>query len=234
MIASLPSSPLSLCSRICFHFSLCVWQTAKKFQTVVILSQQPLLQLSLGRMARVSHLIMNALPGSWAWGRFSGGNSRNLIWWGRQRTVKPPHKNPGVRPQQHHEDSFTRKTTVLDLLFGQQHWMRRTWQKNRETLEKHHERFSWQIKWTYGKRKRHPLCKLSPLFSFPFFFFSTQRIRLLSTEWKYKPCQDMCDLLSWPDLKLHHWPSPHHSVQHSHSHTSCIIAPSQKMLWGNK
>lgn len=70
----LHSPPLpSPCSYICFHFSLCVWQTAKKFQTVVALSQQPLLQLSLGRMARVSHLIMNALPGSWAWGRFSGG-----------------------------------------------------------------------------------------------------------------------------------------------------------------
>lgn len=73
MIASLPSSPLSLCSYICFHFSLCVWQTAQKFQTVVVLSLQPLLLLSLGRMARVSHLIMNVLPGSWAWGRFGGG-----------------------------------------------------------------------------------------------------------------------------------------------------------------
>lgn len=166
MIASLPSSPLSLRSHICFHFSLCVWQTAKKFQTVVILSQQPLLQLSLGRMARVSHLIMNALPGSWAWGRFSGGNSRNLIRWGRQRTVKPPRKDPGVRPQQHHEDSFTRKTTVMDLLFGRQHWIRKTQKLQRGIASE----LSRQIKWTYGKRKRHSLCTLSPLFSFPFFF----------------------------------------------------------------
>lgn len=50
-----------------------VWQTAKKFQTVVVQSQQPLLQLSLGRRSRVSHLMVNVLPGSWAWGRSSGG-----------------------------------------------------------------------------------------------------------------------------------------------------------------
>lgn len=39
------------------------------------------------------------------------GNRRNLIRWGRQRTVKPLHKDPGARPEQHRHDSFTRETT---------------------------------------------------------------------------------------------------------------------------
>lgn len=87
-----PSTPTSAFSFLCVYD-----KQRRKFQTVVVLSQQPLLQLSLGRMARVSHLITEALPGSWAWGRFSGGNSRNLIGWGRQRTVNPLHKGPGAR-----------------------------------------------------------------------------------------------------------------------------------------
>lgn len=82
------SSPpsLFLCSYICFHFSQSVWQTEKKFQAVVILSQSPLLLLSLGRMARVSHLIMNASPGSWAWGRFRGGTVET--WSGKAGSVQ--------------------------------------------------------------------------------------------------------------------------------------------------
>lgn len=66
-LSSFPPVPTSA-----FIF-LRVWQTEKKFQTVVVLSQQPLLQLSLGRRRRVSHIMVNVLPGSWAWGRASGG-----------------------------------------------------------------------------------------------------------------------------------------------------------------
>lgn len=107
-----------------------VWQTAKKFQTAVVLSQQPLLQLSLGRGRRVSHLMVNVLPGSWAWGRSSGGNSGNLIGWAVQRTVKPLYKDGGQN------STRVASGTQQGLIVRQRHPTRRMWHKCREKKKK--------------------------------------------------------------------------------------------------
>lgn len=162
MTASRPYSPLSLCFYICFHFSLCVWQTAKKFQTVVVLSQQPLLQLSLGRMARVSHLIMNALPGSRAWGRFSGGTVET--WSGEVGSIQ---LNLSMKPQEPGHNN----TIMIVWTEEKQHCPTCFWsvESNQKKVAEKQGKFreasgalSWQINWTDGKGKRHSLYILSP------------------------------------------------------------------------
>lgn len=173
-------------------------------------------------MARVSHLITNALPGSWAWGRFSGGTVET--WSGEAGNVQ---LNLSIKTQEP-----GRNNTIMIVLSKKRGFSlflvsgieSKESGRKIQSLKKYQEHFSWQIKWTDGKGKRHSLCMLSPFF---FLFFHKE---YESSEWKYKHCQDMCDLLSWLNLKHHQWPAPHHSVQHSHSHPSSIIASSKRML----
>lgn len=183
-----------------------VWQTAEKFQIVVIPSQQPLLQLSLGRMARVSHLIMNALPGSWAGGRSSGGAS-----------IKPDRVRDTASSQASpHSQAITasswcrlQRNNRFQLVVAQ--WaIRWKWQKTKvEGIPKStsYGKFIKQKKGKQWSLHAQSIC-LS---------LSVKHMNLL--RWiKHRHCQDMCDLLSWLNSKLHQWPAPQHSNILIHSH----------------